>query len=361
MGAMRISIFCGGSGKRFWPLSRRDQPKQLLQIFDGKSTLQLTFERILPLIPPRDIFVSTNFSYFDEIQRQLPRLPVENLIGEPALRDLGPAVALNAAILAQVSGPDEPFGIIWSDHVVKNEELFRAMIKHAEQLVTSGPSGIVFCGCFPRFANENLGWLDLDGPVFGEGVVERGLKSFKYRPTREQAESFVAAGNYAWNLGYFVSTPRFILEAFHQYHPKIYEAVVKIAEHWGRPDYLRILDEIYPKLEKISFDDAILERLDFKQARGLVADLGWADVGNPYAYKEILAGAGNLLVGDVLDLDSEDCLVYSDSEQFIATIGLKGVAVIVMRDAVLVCSKDKTPKIKEIVDELERKGRTSHL
>ncbi|MEA2020297.1 MAG: sugar phosphate nucleotidyltransferase [Patescibacteria group bacterium] len=141
---MKVSIFCGGAGKRFWPLSRRKSPKQLQQIFDGKSTLQFAYQRIQPFVQPEDILISTSFSFFDEIKDQLSDLPEENLIGEPAFRDLGPAVALNAAIISQSAGEDEPFAIVWSDHIVEKKELFREMLKRVEKELRKKSVEIVF-------------------------------------------------------------------------------------------------------------------------------------------------------------------------------------------------------------------------
>jgi len=355
---MKISIFCGGSGKRFWPLSRKSRPKQFLPLFDGRSTLQLAFDRVLPLCSPEDIFISTSFDYFEEIKRQLPRLLPRNLIGEPARRDLGPAVALNAAIIAQVSGGNEPFAIIWSDHLVRSEERFREMMRLAEKRIRSHEAEIVFLGCVPRYANENLGWIELEEPLEREGVSESGVRSFVYRPPREAAERYLKTGRYAWNLGYFVSTPTFILESFKRFRPGIYERVCQIAAFWNKSDYLKVLNEVYPEMEKISFDDAILGKINFNKACCLVADLGWADVGNPYAYKEVLVGRENLFLGDVLDRGSKDTLVYNDSRFLVATAGLSGVIVVVTDDAILVCGKDQSREVKKLVESLEAIGRS---
>ncbi len=356
---MKISIFCGGSGKRFWPLSRKGKPKQLLKIFDGRSTLQITFDRLIPIIPSKDIFVSTMFSYFSEIKKQLPQLSKKNLVGEPEYRDLGPAVALNAAIIAEVKGLDEPFAILWSDHILKREGRFREMLKMAEKLVSSGEKKIVFFGCLPRFANENLGWIGLSDRVEkNKRISKSGLLSFKYRPSKHQADKFFKSGKYVWNLGYFVSTPRYILEVFEEHERAVYQSAKKIAQSWGRSDYKKVLERIYPTMKKISFDDAVLEKLNFKEAAVLVADLGWADIGNPYAFKESVVGNNNLFVGPVLDRDSRDTLVYNDSDILVATVGLEGMVVVATKDVLLVCGKDDAKEIKKTVEELEEKGRT---
>ncbi len=356
---MKVSIFCGGTGKRFWPLSRRSSPKQLQQIFDGCSTLQLAYRRVQPFVEPKDILISTSFSFFDEIKEQLPDLPEENLIGEPAFRDLGPAVALNAAIISQIAGEDEPFAIIWSDHIVERKELFRDMLKKGQNLLQEDEVEIVFFGCSPRFANETIGWMALDREVSGEGITVAGVTGWKYRPPKEKAEKFFEGGKHAWNLGYFVSTPRFILREFKNHYPCIYEGVKEIASTWGQDNYREVLESVYPELEKISFDNAVVENLDFEEGRALVADLGWSDIGTLYAFKEQQVGTEkNLLKGDVIDKGSKDILVYNATDdQFIATAGLEGMVVVATDDVIMVCGRDEVRRIKEIVNELEEKGR----
>ncbi len=356
---MKVSIFCGGTGKRFWPLSRRSSPKQVQQIFNGSSTLQFAYRRVQPFVEPEDILVSTSFSFFDEIKEQLPDLPEENLIGEPAFRDLGPAVALNAAIISQIAGEEEFFAIIWSDHIVEKRDLFREMLRKAEEELKNRNSEIIFFGCLPRFANETLGWMALDRKLRKEGVTVAGLESFKYRPPKEQAKKFFDSGRHAWNLGYFVSTPRFILGEFKKQAPGIYEKAMEITRHWGERGYRQILEEVYPTMERISFDNAVLEKLDFTKARALVADLGWSDIGTLYAFKEQQVGTEkNLLKGDVIDKGSKDVLVYNATEdQFVATAGLEGVVVVATDDAIMVCGRDEVRRIKEIVNDLEEQGR----
>ncbi len=355
---MKVSIFCGGTGKRFWPLSRRRSPKQLQQIFNGKSTLQFAYERVQPVVSPQDIFVSTSFLFFDEIKNQLPDLPEKNLVGEPAFRDLGPAVALNAAIISEVAGEREPFSIIWSDHIVERKRLFREMLKRAKKELERDDVKIIFFGCVPRFANENLGWMALDQQLKDEDVTVAGLNGFKYRPSKERAREFFESGRHAWNLGYFVSTPRFVLGEFKRHTPGIYEKAIEIADAWGSASYRETLESLYPEMQRISFDNAVLENLDFSKAQALVADLGWADIGTLYAYKEQQVGTEkNLLKGDALDKGSRDILVYNESDKLVATAGLEGIVVVATDDAILVCGRDEVRRIKEIVSELEKQGR----
>ncbi|MEA2020298.1 MAG: sugar phosphate nucleotidyltransferase [Patescibacteria group bacterium] len=201
--------------------------------------------------------------------------------------------------------------------------------------------------------------MTLDGSIADEGVTVSGLKGFKYRPPADQAQEFFESGRHAWNLGYFVSTPRFILGEFKKHTPGIYEKVKKITRKWGQDEYRDTLEEIYPTMEKISFDNAVLENLDFGKTQALVADLGWSDIGTLYAYKEHYAGTEkNFLKGDVIDKGSKDILVCNATkDQFIATAGLEGVVVVATDDAIMVCGRDEVRRIKEIVNDLEEQGR----
>ena len=164
---MKIVVFAGGVGTRLWPLSRKQTPKQFEKIIGEKSTLQLTVERLLPDFPLNDIYIATNKQYEHIIKKQLPHLPPKNIILEPQMRDIGPAVGLATAILAK-EHPDSPFAIVWSDHLLKKDRRFREVLKLAEDLVKKNRNLLIFIGQRARFANQNIGWIEL-----GEEVEKR--------------------------------------------------------------------------------------------------------------------------------------------------------------------------------------------
>ncbi len=343
---MKIVIFAGGVGTRLWPLSRQQTPKQFEKIIGNKSTLQLAVERLFPEFKMEDIYIATGKRYERIVRSQLPQLVRNNLILEPEMRDVGPAVGLAMTILAK-DHPDTPTAILWSDHFVKKDRRFREVLNFAEKLVKEESNRIVLIGQRARFANQNLGWTEL-----GQEIREvRGTKIFQfkrhiYRPTLADAERFLASGNFTWNPGYFVSTPRFILEQYKKFAPSIWQELQKFKKREN-------IEKIYPKLPKISFD-TILEKIDPRQVLVIAADLGWSDVGAWEALKEALevSSSENITRGKVLIEDSSDNLIFNYTDQLTVGIDLKNLIVINTDDVLLICHKNSVPKIKKLVESL---------
>lgn len=351
---MKVIIFAGGVGTRLWPLSRKNTPKQFEKIIGDKSTLQLAVDRLTPEFKPEDIYVSTGKKYEDIVRSHLPQIPIENFIFEPEMRDVGPAVGAAMGIVGK-NHPTSPVAIIWSDHFVKKERRFREVLNFAKELVSKNADSLVFIGQRARFANQNLGWIE-----FGEEVGDvRGTKIFRfkkliYRPSLEDAQKFLESQNFAWNPGYFVTTPKFILSQYEKFAPKIWKGIMEIQRAVGESNYEDVLQKIYPKFEKISFDNAILERIDPKHVSVIAADLGWSDVGAWEALKEALQVSTdeNVTRGKVLVEDSLDNLVFNYTDQLTVGIDLEKMIVINTDDVLLVCSKDSVPKIKKLVESL---------
>lgn len=351
---MKVVIFAGGVGTRLWPLSRKNTPKQFEKILGEKSTLQLAVERLHPDFSIADIYIATNRQYKDIIYSQLPNLPRENLILEPETRDVGPAVGLAASLLEKLD-PNSPFVIIWSDHLVKKDRRFREVLGFAEELVSKNKDSLVFIGQRARFANQNIGWIE-----FGEVIKEvRGTKVFQfkrliYRPKLEEAEKFLKSNKFAWNPGYFVTTPMFLMSQYKKFVPELFEGLEKIKKAHGTDDYEKVLSKIYPKLEKISFDNAILEKMDPKFVYVIASDLGWSDVGAWEALKEALeiSSRENVARGKVLIEDSADNLIFNYTDQLAVGIDLSEMIVINTDDVLLICHKKSVPKIKKLVENL---------
>ena len=351
---MKVVIFAGGVGTRLWPLSRKNTPKQFEKILGDKSTLQLAAERLQPDISWNDIYVATGKAYVEIVRSQLPLLPSENVIGEPEMRDVGPAVALMAGILAK-EFPQDAMAILWSDHLVKREDLFRKVLLTAGAYIEKDPEKIVFVGQKPRFASQNLGWIEYGETAFVENGIDFHLVSnFKYRPDRPTAENYFQSGHHAWNLGYFVTTPNFLLRQYAEFAPQVYEKIEKITSHWGKNDFYSKLNTVYPSVEKIHFDNAILERLDKKNALVISENIEWSDIGAWEALKEALVASNeeNLTKGKVMVTDSRDSLVYNYTNQMVIGIDLSEMLIINTDDVTLVCPKDSVPKIKKLVESL---------
>lgn len=351
---MKVVIFAGGVGTRLWPLSRKNTPKQFEKIIDDKSTLQLAFHRIAPVFKPEDVYISSGIRYKDVILSQLPEIPRENFIFEPEMRDIGAAVGLVTAILAK-SFPDEPFIILWSDHLVKNVELFRNVLTSAGQILEKENNKIIFIGQSSRFGSQNLGWIEQGKKVKTVGnLFLYEFKSFHYRPDLEKAEQFHKSESHFWNPGYFGTTPGFLFSLYKKFAPAMYESLVKIQGAWGTKAFEKTLKDVYPTLEKVSFDNLILEKIDPGDGFVLGADLGWSDVGAWEQLKEALAENkdDNVTKGKVLITDSSDNLVFNYTDQMTVGIDLKSMLVINTEDVLLICPKDSVPKIKKLVESL---------
>ena len=351
---MNAVIFAGGVGTRLWPLSRKKSPKQFEKIIGNQSTLQLAAGRLQPDFPWEKVYVATGHAYVPIVRGQLPNLPPRHVIGEPEVRDVGPAVGLMTAILERTA-PDEPMVILWSDHMVRKEAVFRKILQAAGEIIKSDPERIIFVAQKPRFASENLGWISYAKEVRRvEDISFHAFVDFQYRPNKETAQKYLTSGHHAWNLGYFVTTPRFLLAQYRHFAPNLYSGLRRIADVRQTSKYEEVLKSVYPTLEKISIDNAILEKLDPSQAFVVSENIEWSDIGAWEALKEALAEAKvkNVTQGKVMLNDTEDSLVYNYTDQLVVTIDLSDMLVVNTNDVVLVCRKGSVPKIKKLVESM---------
>lgn len=348
---MKIVIFAGGVGTRLWPLSRKSTPKQFGRLIGDKSTLQEAVNRLQPEFDATDIFIATGKRYKEIVLAQLPKISRQNFIFEPEMRDVGPAIGLVSAIMNK-KYPNEPIAIIWSDHMVRDVKVFQRALRVAEKSILDGKSDFVFIGQKPRFANQNVGWIYCGEEIWKEdGLSLLEFKKLKYRPKLSQAEDFFENSHYVWNLGYFVTTPAYLIEKFQRYAPQMYKDLDRIVES---SKFEKSLSEIYPRLEKISFDDAILEKFSPSKISVISVDIGWSDIGAWEALKEALSETDeeNVTKGKVMVEDSRDSLVFNYTNQLTVGIDLSEMLVINTEDVVLVCPKSSVPKIKKLVESL---------
>jgi len=346
---MKFIIFAGGIGTRLWPLSRRNSPKQFDKIFNGHSTIEMAVERVASVFGYNDIYIQTTDNFKDIVHQQIPQLPLDNIIIEPALRNIGPAVYL-AAHKLQTIGYHGSIAILWADHLMDNPDEFTSALKLAEHLITKNPSRFVFMAEQPRFANNNLGWIKV-GKSLGQ---ENGIEYFKflgwrYKPSTRICNKMFASGEYFWNPGYFITSVDFLVEQYQKLAPQIFFAINQ---------------DNYSQAPIISFDQAIIEKIDLSQAVILKTNLAWSDPGTLYALKEALADnlKDNVTQGQVYNLASEDCLVYNlEPKKIVTTVGLKGVVVVNTKNALIVVPKDKVKYITELVSQLKQNGLTKYL
>lgn len=350
---MKIIIFAGGAGTRLWPISRKNLPKQFEKLKGNKSTLALAIERVQGF-GLKNIFISTNEKYVKLVKKEIPRLPSKNIFSEPAKRDLAAAVGLTLLRLKQ-SGYTGPVVVLWADHFMDNPEAFKKALKQGEKLIEENSERMVFLGEHPRFANQNLGWIHLGNKIKDN---EHRFLGWKYRPELKQCGQMFKSGKWLWNPGYFIFDLDFVLSLYKRFKPQLYKSLLDIVGNQKK------IKAEYGKLESMSFDNAILEKLRPEQAVVLKVNLGWSDPGTLYALKEALTKdiKENFQKGQVFLHQSTDCFVFNaDKNKLVAGVGLEGMMVINTKDALLVCHKDQVPQIKELLKEMEVRGLSGYL
>jgi mannose-1-phosphate guanylyltransferase len=353
---MKAVIFAGGSGTRLWPLSRKKSPKQFEKLIGDKSTVQLAVERLLPDFKYEDIYISTNLIYKKIIHEQMSYIPQKNLIFEPEKKDVGPAIALIMGIFSKTI-PREPIVILWSDHLVKRAGFFRKILKKAGNFIEKDPNKIIFIGHKPRYASTNLGYIHFNQKsLYFESLDFFGFEGLKYKPDEATAKNFIQQGNYAWNLGYFVTSPAFIYQQFAKLAPNIYKNTEKIISHYGKKDFETVLRKNYGQVENINFDNAILENLDKRDAFVIVEDIGWSDIGAWEALKESLETHQyeNVIRGKVHLDHVRDCLIYNyEDKKLIVAIDLDENIIVNTNDVLLVTKKTSISKLSRLLKTFE--------
>ena len=346
---MKIIIFAGGIGTRLWPLSRENSPKQFDKMFDGKSTLQLAVDRVAPVFGWENIYVQTVAKYKKKIKAQLPKIEKKNIIIEPERRNLAPAVCLAVTELEKI-GYDGPIALLWADHLIERVDEFTKALAMAEKLISLKKNRFIFLGERPRFANNNLGWIKVGAEV---GEIENydyyAFSGWKYRPEAKECDRMFKSGEYYWNPGYFITSADFLLKQYKILAPETYLAVTS-----GN----------YGQAEKISFDEAIIEKVDLKDAVVLKTNMGWSDPGTLYALKEALQKTSqeNIVKGLSALLETEDSLIYNLEEgKLVAGVGLKGMVIVNTPDALIVAPKDEVVKITKLIEKMKSAGLNKYL
>lgn len=348
---MKIIIFAGGVGTRMWPLSRKYFPKQFIKMFNGKSTLELAVNRVKSF-GYENISIGTADAYVPLTKKYLPKISPKNIVGEPALRNLAPAVGYNL-IRLRARGYKGPVAILWADHLIENEKLFLETLQKAEKISLENPDKIIFVGKKPRFANNNLGWIH-----FGE-KTSGGLFKYKkwfYKPPTDECQKMFESREWLWNTGYFFMDIDFGCYLYEKYQPEMYKKLLQIEKAVVKSNEKEVVKKVYPTMEKISFDDAIAKNVQPNEALVMETNMEWADPGTLYALKEALIPKekDNLVTGNVVTKDTEDSVVINeDKTKLVVTLGVKGTAVINTEDVTLVVPKEKVKEISDLLAEFE--------
>jgi mannose-1-phosphate guanylyltransferase len=342
-------ILAGGSGERFWPLSRKSRPKQFLSLDDsGLSLIQATVQRLTGIagVQVEDILIVTANDHRMQVLEHLPELPTENLLVEPVARDTAAAVLYAALKIAQLD-PDGLMGVFHSDHRVDSPEVFARVVGHATQLAAE-QDVLVTLGIEATYPSIAYGYIER-GEQVGTGTEFPAYRvaRFTEKPDAERAREFLATGRYSWNSGMFIWKVQVILNAFRRYQPELYAALSEALTRRGG------IRTTYPTLQKISIDYAILEKAD--NVVVIPAEFGWDDLGDWNALERLLRGQGeNVAVGRHIGIDTGGAILYTtDGDDLIATIGLDDVVVVRTAEVTLVVHKDRTQDIKKLVQQLK--------
>ena len=340
-----VLILAGGSGERFWPLSRRARPKQLLSLFSAETLLEATLRRLDGLVPAVNVLILTNAEQEAGVRALAKNLPEENIIAEPAKRDTAAAIALGVGWIA-ARAPQATMIVLPADHLIQDVPGFQRTLRTAVAAAERG-GDLVTIGIQPAWACPGFGYIELGAAhAAGNGSAVFDVVRFREKPSAELAETFLAQGNFRWNAGMFIWTIRAILSAFERHAPPLADFVNRLH---GGADFATLLRDDFPALPKISIDYAVME----KAGRVLVveSDFDWDDIGSWTAIAKYLpdAGAGNRANTPVQALEAGNNIVFSDQPQHIALIGVHDLVVVQTADALLICNRYEAEKIKRIV------------
>lgn len=357
---MKAVIFAGGVGSRLWPLSRTNNPKQFIGLIDHKTMIQLCYSRTRTLFKPEDIYVATGAGNVSNIHDQLPEIDSSRIFGEPVRRDLGPAVGMSAALIGK-DHPNEPLAYVWgADQIYKNESKYTQLFRAAEEYLAEDPEKIIFFGDTPRFANQNIGWIEFgDITSYKGGFTFHQFKSFHAKPEREIATRYYRDNKHAWNIGDFVTTPVFFLSLFKKHAPKIYEKLMVLQDAYGTDSFQKVLDAVYPEMPDAHLDNAIFETMDNKNALVISANVGYADIGSWNTYKEAFENYPSETVtkGNARHYNTRDSLLFNtEDSQLIVGLDLDDIVVVNTKDVVFVARKSTMHNIKKVVKDLKESG-----
>jgi len=347
-------IMAGGSGTRFWPASRRDRPKQLLSLVDGRSLLRVTFERIVPLVPAEGIWVVTTSATAELTQLELPELEPDHILIEPVGRDTA-ACAGFAALAVRHRDPEAVCVVLPADHVIRDSSRFRrAVAAGAAQVASAG--GLLTFGVRPTRPETGFGYLRIGEEV---GIVRdwpvHRLAEFVEKPDLETARRYLAEGGYLWNSGMFVWPVSELLAEIRRQLPLLADGLDRIGDALGSEREQAVIDDVYPTLHRISVDYGIMEGAE--RTWTIPVDFPWSDVGAWPALGELLDAdeEGNAVRGRAVTLDCRDVVIVGD-RTLVAAAGLRDLIVVATPDAVLVVPAGEAQRVKDLVAALEDRG-----
>lgn len=350
---------CGGVGSRFWPFSRTDMPKQFLDFFGtGKSLLQLTAERVAPLVPQERIIVVTNEAYAPIVREQLPLVPESNILLEPARRNTAPCICWAARHIAAID-PDASIITLPSDHLIlKTDAFLQAMAEGLDFVETR--DALLTLGIMPLRPETAYGYIQRGDPTDAPGTLK--VKSFTEKPTLEMARVLLESGDFFWNSGIFLWRASVILEAFARYAPEIAEVFDPGTRLFGTPEENAFIAVAFPTAPNISIDYAVMEKASNVYVK--TVDLGWSDLGNWGALHDVSphTAEGNVTQGcKVLAPDCSGSIFAVKGDKIIVAAGLKDYIVAENGNALLIVPRSREQEIKTMLSEVRSRYGEKYL
>ena len=336
-------IMAGGRGERFWPRSRRNLPKQFLSLTDdGRTMIQLTVERILPLVDIEEIYIATNKDY--------------HILCEPIGRNTAPCIGLGAVHIAK-KYEDAIMLVLPSDHLIKFTKMYQTTLRDACRVAEEG-TNLVTIGIMPDYPETGYGYIKFDAKE-PEGRAYR-VDRFVEKPSLEAAKEYLAAEEYLWNSGQFIWKVSSILKNMKQYMPDTYSRLLRIQEAIGTPEQEMVLDKEFREMESQSIDYGIMEKA--KDIFILPGAFGWDDVGSWLAVGRIKKTneLGNVVDGNIITVNTKNCIIQG-GRKLIAAVGLRDLIIVDTEDATLICEKDYTGDIKTVLENLKICNRDEYL
>ncbi|AYD49400.1 mannose-1-phosphate guanylyltransferase [Arachidicoccus soli] len=345
----------GGVGSRFWPKSRNSFPKQFIDILGtGKSLLQMTAERFCSFIDKDKIHIVTNKDYNGLVAQQLPYLPMQNIIGEPARNNTAPCIAYAAFKLYQ-QNPDAIMVIVPSDHLIIKETAYAEKIQQAIDFAKN-KDALITLGIQPTRPDTGYGYIQFEEDAISTDIYK--VLSFKEKPSKEKAMVYLETGQYLWNAGMFIWKASTIMAAFKELTPEIYHLFVEGQSAYNTEKEAAFIQEKYPLAPNISIDFAIMEKA--KNVYTIPADIGWSDLGTWNSlhdvYNEKDENNNAAILKNIYMTNSEGCLINASDSKLVVVNGLKDFIVVDDDNVLLIYPKNKEQEIKETTIQLKNKG-----
>ncbi len=354
-------IMAGGAGTRFWPASRIDKPKQLLDFGLGRTLLEQALDRVKTLVPPENTRVLTNHRLVEATRGALPHLPAENIVGEPCKRDTAPCIGL-AAALAMHRDPDATLLVTPADHVIQPVAQFQSAVRRAVTLVEEQPERMVIFGIQPHYAAATFGYIERrDNPLDLRAPTAYAVQRFREKPSRRIAEEYLATGNFYWNAGIFVWKAATIWSALAEFEPDIHAGLNEIRQTIGTRSFEPTLAREFEGIAGKSIDFAVLER--YSNVVVVEAPFEWDDLGNWPALARVhgVDDAGNTVLGRHVGVETRGCVISTDDRHLVTTLGVHDLIIVHTPNATLIANRNDEESVRELVKRLEALGWNEYL